>query len=525
METFTHELFDHKIKLLPEHIIDQIKAGEIIERPSFVIKELLENSIDAKATEISLTIIDNGLKLIQIRDNGIGIHFKDLPYAFLRHATSKIETFEDVFKLSSYGFRGEALASIASIARVSCESIPQAAPHDGGKLTIVSGKIEKHSALKGEKGEQGTTLSVQDLFFNTPVRLKFLKSKTAEKNQLKKIVESFLINSPHIAFTLKWDQEDKIYYEAVTTTQERLCQILNRGTKKQSADLNETTLSYENSKITAYLSHGKKSEYLFINGRLILDKTLLQFIHFQLTKLLGDAATVAYFIFLELPRSEIDVNVHPNKTVVKFADQNLIYSLITAALKKFQVKAEPNTNLPLPELNQPVIARTTINSDTFNIDEFYFVKPNYLINFKLFLTHLFVETIFSRPIKNEEELRPLFVAEPIYMPLKKVDSKLTFFKQHGFEMERINPEFLILKTLPVSLNSSAPILKLLNSYFIFLNENLADKNLAKLTESFFANYDFNSSQLFTEFYPTIPLTSGPFVKELATKNLQQFFTN
>ncbi|MFN8370790.1 MAG: DNA mismatch repair endonuclease MutL [Bacteriovoracaceae bacterium] len=131
METTTPENTKHKIRLLPEHIIDQIKAGEIIERPSFVIKELLENSIDANATEIHITIIENGLKLIQIQDNGTGIDFNDLPYAFLRHATSKIETFEDVFKLQSFGFRGEALASIASIARVCCESVPNTNPNHG----------------------------------------------------------------------------------------------------------------------------------------------------------------------------------------------------------------------------------------------------------------------------------------------------------------------------------------------------------------------------------------------------------
>ena len=152
----------NKIQLLPEHLIDQIKAGEVIERPASLLKELIENSIDAQATEIEIMVKDNGLELISIQDNGSGITFEDLPYAFCRHATSKITSFEDIYKLSNFGFRGEALAAISSISRLTCTSFPSEKPTNGGKIEIHGGDQKFIIPVKGSK--QGTSFFIRDLF-------------------------------------------------------------------------------------------------------------------------------------------------------------------------------------------------------------------------------------------------------------------------------------------------------------------------------------------------------------------------
>ena len=173
-----------KIEILPEHIIDQIKAGEVLERPASLLKELLENSLDAGSTEIHLHLIENGMDLLSIEDNGHGMTFKNLPYAFLGHATSKLKTFEDLYRLQSFGFRGEALASVAASARVTCTTQPKDLNAEGGKIIIAGGHTEL--LIAQQASTQGTAIYIKDLFFNTPARLKLIKSKVSEKSALKK---------------------------------------------------------------------------------------------------------------------------------------------------------------------------------------------------------------------------------------------------------------------------------------------------------------------------------------------------
>jgi len=197
----TLSIHNPSIEILPEHIIDQIKAGEVLERPASLIKELIENSLDAGSTEIHLHLIENGMDLLSIEDNGHGMTFKNLPYAFLRHATSKLKTFEDIYRLHSFGFRGEALASVASSARLTCTTQPQDLSLEGGKITINGGHTELLIAQRSST--PGTSIFIKDLFFNTPARLKFIKSKTSEKSALKKIIYSFVLSNPQVTFTIK----------------------------------------------------------------------------------------------------------------------------------------------------------------------------------------------------------------------------------------------------------------------------------------------------------------------------------
>ncbi len=197
------------IKILPEHLIDQIKAGEVIEGAASLIKELVENSVDANSTQIKIHVENNGLDLISIEDNGLGMSMEELPLAFCRHATSKITRFEDLYSLGTFGFRGEALASIASISRVTTFSKPVEGL--GGKLVYHGGKLISHLVM--ENLEQGTSIFVRDLFYNTPVRFKFVKSKISEKNAILKIINSFIISNPSIYFSVKWDDKDKTIFQ------------------------------------------------------------------------------------------------------------------------------------------------------------------------------------------------------------------------------------------------------------------------------------------------------------------------
>ena len=335
------------IKLLPEHLIDQIKAGEVVERPSSLVKELLENSIDANSSKIEIQIIDNGLELICVEDNGKGISFHDLPYAFCRHATSKIERYEDLYKLNSYGFRGEALASIASSSKLLCQSTPLDLTN-GGRIEIDGGRQVTLNPLPNNKN--GTSIYIRELFYNTPARLKFIKSKQSEKNSLKRIINSFLIANPSIDFSIKWDDKEKLIYKSLPKGQleKRLCKIFFNN-KKNHLPLHMFNAEYEGNKIRGFLSqesgrgNAGKSHFLFANNRLFNDKSLHQAILRNAKDLWGEGNTGHYAVFISTPPSEIDVNVHPNKIQIKFFKSSTIYSLLSSMISRSiseQIEAE-----------------------------------------------------------------------------------------------------------------------------------------------------------------------------------------
>ncbi|EQC51379.1 DNA mismatch repair endonuclease MutL, partial [Bacteriovorax sp. DB6_IX] len=332
------ETENNRINLLPEHLIDQIKAGEVVERPANVLKELLENSIDAGASEVKITLKENGLDLIAIEDNGNGMYYEELPYAFCRHATSKINSFEDIYKLNTFGFRGEALASISSVSRISCHSAPQDDLEQGGKLIIHGAQTVEHAYYKPSKS--GTSLYVKDLFYNTPVRLKFVKSKISEKNALKRIINAFLISYPHVKFFVTWDDKDREIYPPFSM-EEKAKRITNViGPKKTPINLMEANNSYLNNSIRCFVSkesskgNAGKHHYLFVNNRLFTDKKIHQIIIRNMEKYWNFGETGHYIIELTVPEHEIDVNVHPNKTLIKFLKANEVFSLISASIKK-----------------------------------------------------------------------------------------------------------------------------------------------------------------------------------------------
>ena len=458
-----------RIHLLPEHLIDQIKAGEVIERPASLIKEVLENSIDAGASKISIHIVNNGLDLISIEDNGKGMFFDELPLAFCRHATSKIDRFEDLYKLHTFGFRGEALASIASIARVTASSAPKEEPTQGGKIQIEGGKQQFHLPYQNDK--YGTTLIIKDLFFNTPVRLNFVKSQTSEKNALKRMVHSFLIANPQVEFHVKWDNQEKEIYPPVlaNTLNQRLEKIFFRKNFPEK-ELFHFDHEYEDHRIRGWVSKfssrggSGKHQFLFANKRYFLEKTLHQHITKGMEGIWNPGTSGHYVLLIDVPVDKIDVNVHPNKTHIKFGKSSLIHSLIKAGIEGVKEKNYSpqesifEENLSYHEdvgedfLNTRAIINQGSHTGEFfeNLDDQFALLKNesqfFILN-KMNLFQTWLEKNLIELNDLDSMTTPLLIAEPLNMT-DEVDRCVLPLRKLGFELERIDEQTLLLKSIP-----------------------------------------------------------------------------
>ena len=320
------------INILSENVINQIAAGEVIQRPASVIKELLENAIDADAQNIHVIIKDAGKKLIQIIDDGHGMNEEDAKLCFHKHATSKIKNTEDILKINTMGFRGEALASIASVSEVELKTktIKQST---GTIIHINNSEIKKASLIATKKG---TSISVKNLFFNIPARKNFLKSNQIE---MKHILEHFMqiaIANPKISFKFNNNNKD-LYNLPITNLKQRIIQLFGKKYNEKILSIKEDTSIVS---INGFLGNpldAKKTrgdQFLYINNRFIKSGYLNHSIKTAMDNLIQPDQHPSYFIFLNMPSEEIDINVHPNKTEVKFTDEKAIYQILKAACKK-----------------------------------------------------------------------------------------------------------------------------------------------------------------------------------------------
>ena len=343
-----------RIKLLPESVKNKIAAGEVVEGPFSVVKELLENSIDAGATEIDVEVFDGGLKKIAVKDNGSGIHKDDLPLAIQNHATSKIKDITDIEKIYSYGFRGEALASISSISKLTIIS-RSAEENMGAKLV----SINEDTEISDYAGEAGTAVIIENLFYNIPARKKFLKSKGAE---IRKIRETFLrtaLSKPAISFSLGIDEKRVITLGSVSTQKERLEQIYGKAAVES---LSFETLT-DRAEISGFFSRpdflksSRSMQAMYVNGRSIEFK----YLGFLLSKIYEAIAPrgshPAAIIFIDINPELIDVNIHPAKKEIKFIDQNYINSLILRLGEKVLGKIH---TLNIEKLNP--VKKTNVNT-------------------------------------------------------------------------------------------------------------------------------------------------------------------
>ncbi len=461
------------IRLLPEHLIDQIKAGEVVERPSALIKEIIENSLDAKAKHISLSIIDNGLELVALEDDGEGMSFEDLPYAFARHATSKINDYADLFKLLSYGFRGEALASIASVSRVNCTSTQSNGK--GGKIEIQGGQQTSHVPV--ESKERGTSLFIKDLFYNTPARLNFIKSKSSEKNAINRIVDSFLLTARNITFSIKYDDLDKKIYEKCDNQKAFIKRMEKLFFKRKDLNSNSSLMfegrkEFEGHKLELHIStisfagNSGKNHYIFANNRLFNEKRIHQTIIRSLPNLWGSNSG-HYACFLTVPTDKIDVNVHPNKTEVKFSREDIIYAMIKDVLKDLDDLALPmetisNSKMEPEKLQQPWMKfdssqraadkdlKTTSQENIGSKVELDHLPTGYRWLKDQPYTILDESSLIRLCCQNKHDsysrsFTPLLINEPIHCENKTID--LDKLNNMGFDLEWIEHNLLALRAV------------------------------------------------------------------------------
>lgn len=321
-----------RIAPLPDHLINQISAGEVVERPANALKEILENSIDAGATEISVELAQGGIKLIRVRDNGAGIHADDLPLALSRHATSKIACLNDLEHVTSMGFRGEGLASIASVSRLSLTSRQKDNDY-AAMIRAVDGTLSDVSAASHPVG---TTVEVADLFFNTPARRKFLKTEATEYAHCATVVERLALAYPHIAFSLKRDGKTVFHYPSQTLAQ-RISVIVGEEFVAAALPVDNThnTLRLHGMVAKPTFTKGKsEKQYCFINHRFVRDKVMQHAVKQAYRDVLHQQLAPAYVLFLELPPEAVDVNVHPTKAEVRFRDSQAVHQLVFHTLNK-----------------------------------------------------------------------------------------------------------------------------------------------------------------------------------------------
>ncbi len=348
-----------KIAVLDQHTIDKIAAGEVVERPASVVKELVENAIDAGATAITVEIADGGKKLIRITDNGSGMEMEQVPVAFLRHATSKIEKVEDLETISSLGFRGEALSSIAAVSQV--ELITKTPSAISGVRYVIEGGQEKNFEEMG--APDGTTFLVRNLFYNTPARSKFLKSDTTEGNYINTLMEQLALSHPEVSFKYIQNKQVKLHSSGNYNVKDVIYNIYGRDIAKSILEV-----SYENDfmKIEGFvgkpeISRGNRSfENYYINGRYVKNNLITKAVEDGYKGFLMQHKFPFVSLHIEMEGNDLDVNVHPRKMEVRFARGPEVYDAIYETVRRALTKREmiPQVSVgreePKPVLKAPV---------------------------------------------------------------------------------------------------------------------------------------------------------------------------
>ena len=319
------------IQLLPDHVANQIAAGEVVQRPASVVKELLENAVDAKATDIKLIIKDAGKSLVQVIDNGLGMSVTDARLCFERHATSKIRQAEDLFSLHTKGFRGEALASIAAIAHVEMKT-KQDQEELGTHIVIEGSKFVSQDVAVLPKG---TSFSVKNLFFNIPARRNFLKSEIVEHRHIVDEFQRVALAHPNIHFTF-YHNGSELFNLPKSNFRQRIVTIFSGKTNEKLVPIQEETEIITIQGFVSKPEFAKKNrgeQFFFVNDRFIKSGYLHHAIQSAYEGLLKDGAQPSYFLNLQVPPHTIDINIHPTKTEIKFDDEHALYAILRSAVK------------------------------------------------------------------------------------------------------------------------------------------------------------------------------------------------
>lgn len=359
----------NEIHLLPDHLINQIAAGEVVERPANALKELIENSLDAGATRIDVELENGGIKRLCVKDNGEGIRNSDITLALHRHATSKISSLADLEKVTSMGFRGEGLASIASVSRLTLTSRHAQDSH-AFQIYAEDGKL---SEPKVAAHEIGTTIEVFELFFNTPARRAFLKAEATEYAHCRTVWERLALANSHVSFSLSHNGKNIMMLpkqDLALRSQAILGSAFQSASLPIDEHLNKMHLSGFIAKPT--FTQGKNNQqYIFINQRFVKDKIILHAVKQAYNDVLHQAITPAFILFLTLPPTEVDANVHPTKAEVRFHHGQAVHQLVLHSLNK--VLAETNAT-HTESISQPdVVLQDVIAKQPANINQYTYI--------------------------------------------------------------------------------------------------------------------------------------------------------
>ena len=422
------------IKLLSEDLKNKISAGEVVERPASVVKELVENSLDSGADEIKVIVEKGGKQLIQVSDNGSGIISKELPIAFERFSTSKISSFEDLFKINSLGFRGEALASIAAVSEV--KIISKIENGDGAEMLIkngVLGTVEPAAALNG------TNITIQNLFYNTPARRKFLKSPRVEFRKVVEMIRRYALSNPSISFKLISDERDIIILKN-EILEDRIVHVMDPAYRDQLLQLNFLKGDYAIAGFLGNLNLVRTrpgEQYIFLNGRFIKNRLLNSAVYNAYKSILNRGEFPFFVLNIVLPHNEVDINVHPMKTEVRFKDEWRIYHVIKSAveeaispiLKTIPDFEKPNidTQFDFPTTFIPKEGETNPKQENFDLN----TSSNLDIKFKPAIDRAksYASKLASRPepnsgkvsLENIWQVHSKYIVSPITSGLVIID--------------------------------------------------------------------------------------------------------
>jgi DNA mismatch repair protein MutL len=419
------------IKKLNDELIDKIAAGEVVERPASVVKELIENSIDANANKIKIDIKEAGIKLIKISDNGNGMDEEDALLSIQRHATSKIINEDDLFKINTLGFRGEALASICAVSKL---TISTNAKDIGNEIIIEGGKLISQKKIGIPKG---TTVMVENIFYNTPARKKYLKSKSTELNHIIDIVIRYALNYPNIAFSLNHDNKNILNSPSTDNEMNNIVSIYGKDIAKELIKVNFISNNIE---VKGFISKPKLTKLnrdfqsIYINGRYVKNKLITDAVYEGYGNLLFHDKNPIFILNVIVDIKDVDVNVHPSKIHIKLSHEDVINYVIKNAVKK----SLENNNL-IPEIRyeevqkkiQPEIIKEKIikNYKNYNIEK----SNQQELNNKIDLNDYKLEEQIDFKIHGQIDKTYIIVED---------DEGLTLIDQHAAE-ERINFEIFM----------------------------------------------------------------------------------
>ncbi|MGO8732347.1 MAG: DNA mismatch repair endonuclease MutL [Terriglobia bacterium] len=361
------------IHILPEAVANKIAAGEVVERPASVVKELVENSVDAGAGHIQVSVEAGGKRLIRVVDDGCGMCHDDALLAFERHATSKIRSADDLFEISTLGFRGEALPSLAAVSRLVLET-RHASESSGTRLELAGGKLRD---VKEVAWEVGTRLEVRDLFYNTPARRKFLKSESTELGHIAGLVTHYALAHPDKSFRLVSLSNEILNVSPVSGLRERVYQVMGAQTLEQLMEIapverrmmlaaapdseeESTSAAAPLVRVFGFTSRpevhklNRNNIYFFVNRRLVRDRLILHAITEAYRNILPSSVFPVALIFLELPAMEVDVNVHPSKTEVRFRQSGFIHDLVRDSLRQALLATRPVAAFPIAKSSRGI---------------------------------------------------------------------------------------------------------------------------------------------------------------------------